>query len=80
MASVTVVGGSLGGLMVANMLLRAGHAVRVLEKAMGSLDGRGAGIVAHRPLLSVLARCGIAPDTVLGVAVQERVEIGRAHV
>ena len=76
MASVTVVGGSLGGLMVANMLLRAGHTVTVLEKAMGSLDGRGAGIVAHRPLLSVLARCGVAADAVLGVAVQERVVLG----
>ena len=76
MASITVVGGSLGGLMAANMLLRAGHAVTVLERAAGSLDGRGAGIVTHRPLLAALARCGIAPDTALGVAVHERVVLG----
>ncbi len=76
MASITVIGGSLGGLMAANMLLRAGHAVTVLEKATGSLDGRGAGIVTHRPLLAALARCGIAPDTALGVAVHERVVLG----
>lgn len=76
MASITVVGGSLGGLMAANMLLRAGHAVTVLERAAGSLDGRGAGIVTHRPLLAALARCGIAPDTALGVEVQERVVLG----
>ncbi len=76
MASITVVGGSLGGLMAANMLLRAGHAVTVLEKATGSLDGRGAGIVTHRPLMVALARCGIAPATALGVSVQERVVLG----
>ena len=76
MASITVVGGSLGGLMAANMLVRAGHAVTVLERAAGSLDGRGAGIVTHRPLLAALARCGIASDTALGVAVQERVVLG----
>ena len=73
MASITVVGGSLGGLMVASMLLRAGHAVRVLEKAAGSLDGRGAGIVTHRPLVAALARCGIAPDAALGIAIDQRV-------
>ena len=76
MASITVVGGSLGGLMAANMLLRAGHAVTVLERAMGSLDGRGAGIVTHRPLVAALARCGVAPKAALGVAVQERVVLG----
>ena len=48
---VLVAGGSLGGLMAANMLHRAGHKVTVLEKAMGSLDGRGAGIVTHRLLV-----------------------------
>ena len=76
MASITVVGGSLGGLMAANILLRAGHAVTVLERAAGSLDGRGAGIVTHRPLLDALARCGISPATSLGVTVQERVVLG----
>ena len=46
-ARIIVIGGSLGGLMAANVLLRAGHQVRVLEKSAGSLDGRGAGIVTH---------------------------------
>ena len=75
-ASITVVGGSLGGLMAANMLVRAGHSVKVLEKAAGSLDGRGAGIVTHRPLVAALARCGVPPDAALGVPVQERVVLG----
>ena len=32
-----------------------GHDVMVLEKAAGTLDGRGAGIVTHAPLLEALA-------------------------
>ena len=47
MARNLLAGGSLGGLLAANMLLRDGHEVQVLEKATGSLDGRGAGIVTH---------------------------------
>ncbi|NDD11830.1 MAG: FAD-dependent oxidoreductase [Betaproteobacteria bacterium] len=70
---VLVAGGSLGGLMAANMLHRAGHQVTVLEKAMGSLDGRGAGIVTHRLLVKALERCGIPPETPLGVAINKRV-------
>ena len=33
MARILVVGGSLGGLLAANILLRAGHRVQVIEKA-----------------------------------------------
>lgn len=77
MARIVIIGGSLGGLMAANMLSRAGHEVRVLEKAVNSLDGRGAGIVTHRPLLAALARCGIPPEAPLGVAIDQRVVLGR---
>jgi 2-polyprenyl-6-methoxyphenol hydroxylase-like FAD-dependent oxidoreductase len=73
MARILVVGGSLGGLMVANMLLRDGHDVRVLEKAAGSLDGRGAGIVTHAKLVEGLSRAGLDASASLGVAVPGRV-------
>lgn len=76
MAQIIVIGGSLGGLLVANMLLRTGHDVKILEKAVSSLDGRGAGIVTHKPLITALERCGISLDASLGVAVQERVVLG----
>jgi 2-polyprenyl-6-methoxyphenol hydroxylase-like FAD-dependent oxidoreductase len=70
---VIIVGGSLGGLMAANCLLRAGFKVLVLEKSPVALDGRGAGIVTHSKLLSVLERCGVVVDDTLGVKVDTRV-------
>lgn len=73
MARILVAGGSLGGLMAANMLLRDGHDVRVLEKVPGSLDGRGAGIVTHQRLVEGLLRAGLNADASLGVAVPGRV-------
>jgi 2-polyprenyl-6-methoxyphenol hydroxylase-like FAD-dependent oxidoreductase len=76
-ARFLIVGGSLGGLLAANLLARAGHAVTVLEKAAGSLDGRGAGIVTHRPLIEALRAAGATVDHTLGVSVQGRVALDR---
>lgn len=73
MARVVVVGGSLGGLFVANMLHRDGHEVQVLEKVRGSMSGRGAGIVSHDALVAALARAGLDVQTTLGVQVPGRV-------
>jgi 2-polyprenyl-6-methoxyphenol hydroxylase-like FAD-dependent oxidoreductase len=73
MARILVVGGSLGGLMAANLLLRAGHEVQVLERSPRSLQGRGAGIVTHASLLAALRAAGAVVDRTLGVAVDERV-------
>lgn len=76
MAKILVIGGSLGGLFAANILLRQGHDVTLLEKAIGSLDGRGAGIVTHDALADALREAGIPVDDKLGVAVSKRVTLG----
>jgi 2-polyprenyl-6-methoxyphenol hydroxylase-like FAD-dependent oxidoreductase len=72
-ARILVVGGSLGGLMVANLLLRAGHDVWVLERSATSLQGRGAGIVTHAGLRQALVDAGVVVDDNLGVQVASRV-------
>jgi 2-polyprenyl-6-methoxyphenol hydroxylase-like FAD-dependent oxidoreductase len=76
MARILVVGGSLGGLFVANMLLRDGHDVQVLEKVRGSMNGRGAGIVSHDVLVTSLERAGLNVQATLGVQVPGRVLLG----
>ncbi len=77
MARIVVVGGSLGGLFAANVLHRDGHDVTVLEKARGSLDGRGAGIVSHDALEAALIRAGLQVDASLGVPVPGRVMLAQ---
>ena len=76
MSKILVIGGSLGGLFIANILLRQGHDVTLLEKTVGSLDGRGAGIVTHDALADALREAGIAVDNSLGIAVSKRVTLG----
>ena len=75
MAKILVAGGSLGGLLVANLLHRSGHLVTVLEKSVGSMDGRGAGIVTHEALRATLKECGALVDEALGVYVSKRVTL-----
>jgi 2-polyprenyl-6-methoxyphenol hydroxylase-like FAD-dependent oxidoreductase len=77
MARILIAGGSLGGLMAGNALLRAGHEVSVLERVSGAMDGRGAGIVTHPALVDGLHRCGMDPATPLGVAVGRRVTLDK---
>ena len=75
MARLIIVGGSLGGLFAANILHRAGHDVVVLEKSADGLDGRGAGIVTHAPLVTALQRAGATVDDRFCVAVMSRVAL-----
>lgn len=68
-----IVGGSLGGLFAANLLVRNGWDVDVFERVPDELAGRGAGIVTHPELFEALAAAGIEYDDSIGVKVQSRI-------
>jgi 2-polyprenyl-6-methoxyphenol hydroxylase-like FAD-dependent oxidoreductase len=75
--TAAVIGGSLGGLFIANLLYRSGWDVKVYETASGKLEARGAGIVTHPELLQVLVKAGVTVDENLGVRVEERITLDR---
>jgi 2-polyprenyl-6-methoxyphenol hydroxylase-like FAD-dependent oxidoreductase len=62
-----IIGGSLGGLLAAHLLRRAGWDATIFERNPDDLTGRGAGISTHPQLLEILARIGIDFDESMGV-------------
>lgn len=70
---VIVVGGSLGGLLVANILWRAGFDVTVHERIGEALGDRGAGIAAHPEMFDAFLRAGVDVNDAIGTTVKERV-------
>lgn len=56
---VAVVGGSIAGCSAAILFRRAGHQVRVFERATGALVGRGGGIGTPRRVLQTMIRYGL---------------------
>lgn len=73
-----IVGGSLGGLFAANLLLRQGWDVEVFEHSGEDLVGRGAGIITHPEIFQILARIGIPIDESFGVDIPGRVTFDRS--
>lgn len=72
-----IIGGSLGGLFAANLLLRQGWDVEVFEHSGAELAGRGAGIITHPQLFENLTRIGIPIDETFGVGIPGRVTFDR---
>jgi len=72
-----VIGGSLGGLFAANLLLRQGWDVEVFEQSAQPLAGRGAGIITHPDLFAALELIGIPRDDSIGVDIEGRVAFDR---
>ena len=67
-----VIGGSLGGLLAANLLARKGWDVEVFEQASEELAGRGAGIISHPDLFQALQIIGVPLDDSYGVDIPLR--------
>jgi len=66
-------GGSLGGLLAANMLRSIGWDVEVFERAGDDLASRGAGIGTHDELFAILRRANIVVDDSIGVLPLSRI-------
>jgi 2-polyprenyl-6-methoxyphenol hydroxylase-like FAD-dependent oxidoreductase len=75
---VLVIGGSLGGLLAANLLHRIGCDVTIFERAEDDLASRGAGVSAHDELLGVMRRIGLVVDKTIGVEVNTRICLDRS--
>src|SRR4051812_38500420 len=75
---IAIVGGSLGGLFTAALLLRAGHDVEIFERSSGGLAGKGAGLVAQREVFQILRLLGCEHVARIGVVAHERVTFDRS--
>lgn len=65
-----IVGGSVGGLFAARLLMHAGWQVTVFERSAANLAGRGAGVGITRELLEALAAAGAEIEQDIGVTVR----------
>jgi 2-polyprenyl-6-methoxyphenol hydroxylase-like FAD-dependent oxidoreductase len=72
-----VIGGSLSGLFVANLLRTIGWDVAVFERTCGELTGRGAGLGAQSGLFAVLHRIGIRLDDSIWAEVRSHICLDR---
>lgn len=73
-----VIGGSLSGLLTANLLRFIGWDVDIFERARGDLAGRGAGLGAQNDLFRVMRRIGIRIDRSMWTEVRSHVCLARS--
>jgi 2-polyprenyl-6-methoxyphenol hydroxylase-like FAD-dependent oxidoreductase len=76
-----VIGGSLGGLLAANLMRSIGWDALVFERNAEDLTSRGAGLGTHAQLLEILRRIGIPFDDSMGVKLDTLICLdGRGNV
>jgi 2-polyprenyl-6-methoxyphenol hydroxylase-like FAD-dependent oxidoreductase len=75
---IRIVGGSLGGLFAAALLRRDGHDVRIYERSLDGLAGRGAGLVGQREIFAILRAVGCEHVAQVGVVANERIFFDRS--
>src|SRR5271155_117299 len=74
---IGIVGGSLGGLFAAALLRSDGHQVRIYERSVSGLAGRGAGLVGQREIYAILRAVGCERAADVGVVARETQETCR---
>ncbi len=67
MRRALVIGGSLGGLMVAHLLRSIGWDAAVFERNDEELASRGVGLGTHPQLIAILKRAGVDFDESMGI-------------
>ena len=77
MRRAIVIGGSLGGLFAGALLMRSGWDVTIVERTEERLEGRGAGLGLHPPMLQALLMAGAKVDGSVGVPVGGRTAFAR---
>src|SRR5262245_26692228 len=73
-----VIGGSVGGLFIGNMLLRQGWRVDIYERVEEGLASRGLGIAGHAELAALMSVAGAADAGPLGIKVTGRSAFDRS--
>ncbi|EKZ2232749.1 TPA: FAD-dependent monooxygenase [Klebsiella pneumoniae] len=68
-----IVGGSIAGLLTANILFRHGWSVKLFERSAKGLEARGAGIAMQRTLRNALELAGVDVSKELGIGINNRV-------
>lgn len=76
-STVSVEGGSLGGLFTGMLLHQAGWNVHIYERSQSELASRGGGIVLQPEVVRVFERVGLDPDGPAGVWANERIFLDR---
>ena len=77
MRRALVIGGSLGGLLAAHLLRRAGWDAMVFERNEEDLASRGVGLGTHPELIAILKRAGVAFDDTMGIKPRKAVCLDR---
>ena len=73
-----VIGGSLSGLLTANLLRTIGWDIDIFERARCDLAGRGAGLGAQSDLFKVMRRIGIRIDRTIWTEVRSHIRLARS--
>src|SRR5271170_456699 len=73
-----VIGGSLGGLIVAHLLRSTGWDAIVFERNEAELASRGVGLGTHPQLIAILERAGVDFDVSMGITPRRAVCLDRA--
>lgn len=70
---IRIVGGSLAGLFAGVLLQQEGHDVRIYERSVHGLGGRGAGLVPQQEVFQMLRLIGCDEVARIGVLATERI-------